>query len=167
MIIARFNDIQDLSMYLKKKIDDHFFTDISSDPELISLIQSSNLYSSNFTHYYLGNKTSLKNNVFDDLLPSLKDSLINSFISEVTTLGSYYLVPTNISFYNIFHSLDNEDIDYSAYFSDIKSIITKLTNDNKFYRKTITDLNVEVVELRRQNADLHQQLNIKSISTWG
>lgn len=152
---------------MNSKIEIHFSNDISSNSELSLAIQTANMSASDFSYYYNGNKTDLKNNVFNDLLPSLRDSLLQSFISKITSLPSYYLLPNVISFYDIYHELENDDVDYSTYFSDIKSVITKLTSDNKFYRKNITDLNVEIVELRKQNADLQQQLNIKSISTWG
>jgi len=152
---------------MNSKIEIHFSNDISSNSELSLAIQTANMSASDFSYYYNGNKTDLKNNVFNDLLPSLRDSLLQSFINKITSLPSYYLLPNVISFYDIYHELENDDVDYSTYFSDIKSVITKLTSDNKFYRKNITDLNVEIVELRKQNADLQQQLNIKSISTWG
>ena len=167
MIISKFIDLNNFISYMNSKIEIHFSNDISSNSELSLAIQTANMSASDFSYYYNGNKTDLKNNVFNDLLPSLRDSLLQSFINKITSLPSYYLLPNVISFYDIYHELENDDVDYSTYFSDIKSVITKLTSDNKFYRKNITDLNVEIVELRKQNADLQQQLNIKSISTWG
>lgn len=167
MIISKFNDLTHFISYLNKKIEDHFSTEFDLNTDLLSHMQNCNLSSSDFSHYYSGSKTDLKNNVFSDLLPSLRDSLLESFISNTQNINSYYFIPNTISFYDIFHQLENDDIDYSNYFSNIKSVITKLTNDNKFYRKNITDLNVEIVELRKQNADLQHQLQIKSISTWG
>lgn len=167
MIISKFIDLNNFISYMNSKIETHFSNDISSNSELSLAIQTANMSFSDFSYYYNGNKTDLKNNVFNDLLPSLRDSLLQSFINKITSLPSYYLLPNVISFYDIYHELENDDVDYSNYFSDIKSVITKLTSDNKFYRKNIIDLNVEIVELRKQNADLQQQLNIKSISTWG
>lgn len=153
---------------MDSKIENNFSKlDADADPDLLLTMHTCDINFNNYTSYYRGNKTNLKNDVFNDLLPSLRDSLVDLFINNIQSINSVYLVPKTISFYDIFHQLDNEDIDYSNYFSEIKSVITRLTNDNKFYRKNITDLNVEIIELRKQNADLQQQLQIKSISTWG
>jgi len=168
MVISKFNDLSDFTSYMNSKIETHFLPlDVHADPDLLLTIHECDMDSSSYSSYYKGNKTDLKNNVFNDLLPSLRDSLLQALITRMYTLHSHYLVPNIISYYDIYNDLENDDVDYSNYFSDIKSVISKLANDNKFYRKNIVDLNVEIVELRKQNADLQQQLQIKSISTWG
>lgn len=139
----------------------------------LSQADSQNYHSSYFFPYPPKNLES----VFSDLIPPLQNPfhyLFSQYINPFLSSKSYIVFSSGFnskeslsqSIYDHWSSVSIEELDYPSYFKDIKSIVTKITLENKYYINYITSIQNENINLKRQVDELQQQLNIKSFSTW-
>ena len=146
---------------------------VSEYKQSISLPDSMSYHPSYFFPYPPKNLES----VFSDLIPPLQTPfhyLFSQYLNPKLSAKSYlvfcpttnYQLSNFDSIYSKWSNVSIPDIDYPSYFKDIKSIVTKLTSENKYYINHITSVQQENINLKKQVDELQQQLNIKSFSTW-
>lgn len=148
---------EDLEEYLKEHDPHVLLLDYSFIASIMNTIE----------YVYIGNKASLSKNVFNDMTPFLQEKYIELFLNTCIVQKDFIAVNSlQDNFFNHYDNIHEQSFDYSDYFKDIKKIISRLQEENKFYHKHFSDLQKEVVELRKINSDLNQQLQIKSMSSW-
>lgn len=155
-----FDSVQDLDQAFVNRIKEQ------SHPCLMYLdIESFRTFRANYM--YIGNKDYLKKEVFFDLIPSTQSILLDNFMNYTFKFCSWMMFNFTPEFSDTTFKAYQEYSDLSNNLSTMKSVISKLQEDHKFYSKSLTDTQLQIIELQRQNEDLQQQLNIKSITTWG
>lgn len=155
-----FDSIEDLDQAFVNKIKEQ------SHPSLMYLdMESFRTFHANYM--YTGNKDYLRKEVFFDLIPSTQSIVVDNFMNYTFKFCDWMMFSFTSEFSDATFKAYQEYSDLSNNLATMKSVISKLQEDHKFYSKSLTDTQLQIIELQRQNEDLQQQLNIKSITTWG